>query len=132
MLFILDTDPLKVERIAESIDIPVVLLKMTDSMPTLMKTALKIKQKSIKKNKLIFYRDFIDETVLDVRDYCSGNGDDTAIIVYTSGTTGDPRASFDNVKADYKNSFLIAPIWIDRSDDIKHDFLIYMKENWNK
>ena len=91
MLFILDTDPLKVEKIVESLDIPVVLLKISDSMPALMKTAMKIKQNRIKNNKIIFYRDFINETFSDVKDYCSGNGDDTAIIVYTSGTTGEPK-----------------------------------------
>lgn len=42
------------------------------------------------------------------------------------------RASFDNVKVNYKNVSLMAPIWAAREEDIKYDFLKYMKENWNK
>ena len=42
------------------------------------------------------------------------------------------RATFDSVKVNYDNVHLVAPVWAEREDDIRHDFIRYMKEHWNK
>lgn len=42
------------------------------------------------------------------------------------------HAAYDAVNVNHYNVHLIAPVWAERDDDIRHDFIRYMKENWNK
>lgn len=87
-LFILDVLTEKATMLAKEIKIPIVVLSVEDSMPLGVKVLMKLKKR---KRGILLYRDWIAKT----RNYntikLNSDSDVTAIIVYTSGTTGTPK-----------------------------------------
>lgn len=85
-LFVLDAVIEQIDKANDNLKIPVVVLKVSDSMPSVMKLLYKIKNPS--KPSYITYKEFLKnaKTVIESQD-CEA----PAIIVYTSGTTGKPK-----------------------------------------
>lgn len=79
----------RIASIKEEIDVPVVCLSVSDSMPVIPKMIVKLKKKS-----RLFGLKF-SELVSEGKEECLGEasnfGEDPAVIVYTSGTTGEPK-----------------------------------------
>ena len=91
-LFVLDLDIEKINRIAESVEIPVITLSVNNSMPTVVKVLMGFKGKKTKiHNKVMQYKDFISLGKGETIPECEKDADAIAIIVYTSGTTGEPK-----------------------------------------
>jgi len=86
--FALDLVIEKVDVISKSIEIPIIVLSVSDSMPLYLKTVVSLKNRKkysyIRFAKLLQYTDY--KNVKENTD-----NEATAIIVYTSGTTGEPK-----------------------------------------
>ena len=80
----------KVLKVKRSISAPIILLSLTDSMPMLVKTIFKTKKK-IPKNDFIKFNDLISKQNDILVFEPASDSNNTAIIVYTSGTTGSPK-----------------------------------------
>ena len=114
------------------------LVVLRDTLATLMYEAIEkystpIKRKELPANARLLFLDERKEEYL--RTPWTRDVWDEELTVYKDKQNPLPnevRASFDNVNVNYKNVSIMAPIWAAREDDIKYDFLKYMKENWNK
>ena len=97
LLLVLEPIMNKVFQSAEGIEIPVILLSISDSMPLIMKTIYKIKTKEekIQKN-TVKWKEFISENqkARQNKDEVTKASDHNAVavMVSTSGTTGEPKA----------------------------------------
>ncbi len=87
---ILDIAIDKALAIKDSISVPIILLSMSDSMSPIVKLLYSLKKKT-PDNPFIKFNDFIKNQSAYKEFEPSSNSDATAIIVYTSGTTGSPK-----------------------------------------
>lgn len=88
MFFVLDAALERVNKIKDEITVPIVVLGVSDSMPSYMKLGYKIKAKP-PKHSFMTWRSFLDhyaDPVPMITDHAAA-----AVIVYTSGTTGEPK-----------------------------------------
>ena len=88
MFFVLDA---ALEKITNSkIDVPVIVLPVSNSMPFVSKAGYLLKTKRINHNYII-YDSFVKNGLsVDIKNPKT-NSDSTAVIVYTSGTTGESK-----------------------------------------
>ena len=103
-LLALDIVANRLLAIKNDIDIPIILLSVDDSMPMLYKQAYLFKNRSKLSGKKSFikYRDFIKNGESSALPDHVNNHPSTAVIVYTSGTTGQQKGvclSNDNFNA---------------------------------
>ncbi len=101
-LFVLDVFLEKIFNFVEGLDIPVVILHVDESMPGFVKTFYRLKNiKKVPKN-AIDYKNFIGGSNETNNVEISGSADSVATVVYTSGTTGEPKGvclTNDNINA---------------------------------
>ncbi len=60
---------------------------------------------------------------------------DEELTTYTDWEMAYPeevRSTFDNVKVNANNAYVMAPVLLEREIDKEYDFKVYMKKNWNK
>lgn len=87
-LLILDVALPRINTISEELNIPVVVLGVTDSMPIYYRIGYYLKAKP-QKHDYLTWQQFINKGVAAVS--ASNNHGAPAIVVYTSGTTGNPK-----------------------------------------
>lgn len=80
----------KAENLKKQLNIPVILLTVTDSMSPVVKMLLSIKNKRKKHNLLTYSKCISNSSPLCSAEMCTDSSS-TAILVYTSGTTGSPK-----------------------------------------
>ncbi len=96
MLFVLDPFAEKICGLRDKLDIPVVVMSVADSMKGVKKLFYRLKKDKsrtcISSGLMISYQDFIGKGDTN-NGYVPNEGqpEDTAVIVYTSGTTGEPK-----------------------------------------
>lgn len=90
LFFALDIAMEKVNEIEKHIDIPIVILEVSDSMPIYLKCALKLR-KILKRNNYIKFGSMLKNAQNEYEIKQCKDNLSTAIIVYTSGTTGEPK-----------------------------------------
>ena len=88
--FVLDIAIEKAIKIKQLVSVPIVVLSLADSMPLLVKTVFGFKTKKVK-HSFIKFREFISKFDTTATFNADSDCDNTAIIVYTSGTTGSPK-----------------------------------------
>lgn len=88
LLLVLDVVLDRVLAIKDKINVPVVVLGVADSMPLHMKLGYRLKEKP-KKHNFLTWKSFIEQGAVMPAQVTNGN--DPAVIVYTSGTTGDSK-----------------------------------------
>ncbi|MBR3186030.1 MAG: acyl--CoA ligase [Oscillospiraceae bacterium] len=88
LLLMLDAALVKAEAIKNKLHIPVVMLGVADSMPPHIKLGYRLKVKP-KKHNFLTWKSFLNRGKEEVP--LSSDHEETAIIVYTSGTTGVPK-----------------------------------------
>ena len=89
---ILDIALEKIYPVLDQIDIPIIVLSLSDSMPFYLKVPYSIKLKHDKKNsRFIWYSQFIKNCSTDENDIFVNNASLVAVVVYTSGSTGEPK-----------------------------------------
>lgn len=88
LLLVLDPVLDKIRSIKEKIDIPIVVLGVSDSMPLYMKIGYKLKTKT-GKHPFLTYSQFLSKGTAEP--LMSDDHASPAVIVYTSGTTGEPK-----------------------------------------
>ncbi|MBO5640524.1 MAG: acyl--CoA ligase [Oscillospiraceae bacterium] len=90
LFLILDVALDRVGQTINNLKIPIIVLSVSDSMPPIMKSLYQLKNRK-KKHSYIAYSVFIhkDVSLAPLAD----NSISTAIIVYTSGTTGEPKGA---------------------------------------
>ena len=93
LLLILDVMADKIEEINKYIDIPIVLLNVDESLPSFIKSVYRIKNiRKISRHKTyMLYKNFILQGKNTVLSNPATNHLSTAVIVYTSGTTGQQK-----------------------------------------
>ncbi len=95
MLLVLETALSRVNTIKDNIDIPVVVLPIADSMPFRLRMLYNLKELRKLKNAwqdgYLSFLEFSEESGRKDNIEYAGNSKDLAVIVYTSGTTGDPK-----------------------------------------
>lgn len=128
MLFILDGVLQKNPNVLEQVKVPVAILPVDGSMPALLKVGYRLKNKINKAEGSISFNEFLARGKAIGKVDVASDSDAMAVIVYTSGTTGEPKGvclSNDNLNAlatqDYnglidfkrgKDSLLILPPFI--------------------
>ena len=90
VLLIFDLMPGKAEALASQLNIPVVLLSLTDSMPPLTKLLFSLKAKRAKP-KLSTLKEYLQKASSECTIKMCEDSEATAVLVYTSGTTGSPK-----------------------------------------
>lgn len=89
MLLVLDAALPQLEQIEGKITIPVVVMRISDSMPLALRTAMNLKGK--KGKNFLEYAKAIKSAKNECLPACDADDQRTAVIVYTSGTTGTPK-----------------------------------------
>ena len=79
----------KAENLSNQIKIPIIILPLADSMPTIAKVVFKMKNK--KRHNLSAYGKCVNKILSKTEVEMCTDSNATAIIVYTSGTTGVPK-----------------------------------------
>lgn len=90
LLLVLDPVLDKVNNIKDKIDIPIIVLGVSDSMPLYMKIGYKLKTKA-GKHPFLTYNQFLSKGIKEP--LMSDDHTAPAVIVYTSGTTGEPKGA---------------------------------------
>ena len=88
LLVVLEAVLENLEEIWDSIDIPVIMMDVADSMPIIQRTIVHALEKTIH-HKYISWKDFLHKGEQDPPMGEDAHSD--AVIVYTSGTTGQPK-----------------------------------------
>lgn len=89
-LLFLDLIPGKAEALAGQLKIPVILLSVTDSMSPITKLLFSLKSKHTPSG-LPTLKEYLQKTSAECTIKMCENSEATAVIVYTSGTTGSPK-----------------------------------------
>lgn len=87
---VLDIAIEKALKIKDAISIPIILLSISDSMPMVPKIIIGLKKKA-PQNDLVKFRNLIAKQTGEITFEAVSDSERTAIIVYTSGTTGSPK-----------------------------------------
>lgn len=90
MFLALDPATERIAHIRKDIHIPVVLLSVADSMPFVTATLYRMKNK-VRLDDVMSFRDFLKQGEESELPAESTEHETTAVIVYTSGTTGEPK-----------------------------------------
>ncbi len=88
LLLVLDVAMDRVNKIADELEIPVVVLGVSDSMPLYLKLGYQLKNKAVK-HSFLTWEMFLQKGTVEPP--LAQNSTSPAIIVYTSGTTGEPK-----------------------------------------
>ena len=101
MLLVLDVALDSICLIKNKIRVPIIVLSVSDSMPTGMRLLYRFKAKT-KLRSFISFQTFLQHSIGKDPAPISSVHDKPAIIIYTSGTTGEPKGvelSNDNINA---------------------------------
>ena len=96
ILMILDVATDRIEAIKESLSIPIVLLSVDESMPVLIKGIYRLKTGQVNKELLegiLSYHSFLEKGEKQSELSPESDSSAMAVIVYTSGTTGEPKGA---------------------------------------
>ena len=88
LFLVLDVALDKVEAIKSKLNVPVVVLGVADSMPPHIKLGYRLKEKS-KKHTSLTWQEFLRKSVINPP--LASDHEAPAVIVYSSGTTGEPK-----------------------------------------
>ncbi|MBR1440021.1 MAG: acyl--CoA ligase [Lachnospiraceae bacterium] len=90
-LFVMEPVLDKVEKVCDKITVPVVVLPVSGTMPFYMRALYNLKNGRQSKNAWMPFKDFLSKVSSDVVPVQFKEHDSMAVIVYTSGTTGEPK-----------------------------------------
>lgn len=90
-LLVLDIALEKVLSVIDQIDVPIIVLSISDSMPLPIKVAYNLKTKKKCVDKLVYYSQFIKTCKENSKDIFVNDSSLVAVVVYTSGSTGEPK-----------------------------------------
>lgn len=91
ILFILDAVIAKKTSLISKLKLPVIILSVDAAMPMLMKLGYRVKNRTVKDKKVISYQKFLDKGNRTEILKAFSDSKALAVIVYTSGTTGEPK-----------------------------------------
>ena len=89
LLVVLDVVINKIESIKDRISVPVIVVSVKDSMPLPVKILYSMKSRRNGYHSFVSYKELISKSYS--APVIAGSSHDPAVIVYTSGTTGEPK-----------------------------------------